>query len=131
MVYLDRHPEVVAKADYVAWEYMSGGLSRLNKWAGEYVFPTRRPFYATWYVIRRYVLPKFMTFFNVNELPPTGNPDAVNIETFEIHVGSLARATGRSHPGVIWLYPSAGQLADARQGLEWLSERSQNSENRG
>lgn len=125
MVYLDRHPEIVAAADYVAWEYGAGGLSRATPWAGEYVFPSHRPLYATWYVLRRYVAPKLMSFLRSSELPATGEPDAENLLSFDRHVHALATATCRSRPGIIWLFPSAEQLAEARNYREWLPERSQ------
>ena len=52
-----RHPEIASHADYIAWEYMAGGLSRATPWPGEHVSPTRRPVYATWYLLQRYVAP--------------------------------------------------------------------------
>lgn len=125
MVYLDRHPEVVAAADYVAWEFGAGGLSRATPWAGEYVFPSHRPIYATWYVLRRYVLPNLTAFFRGSELPVTGEPDAKNLQSFDRHMQALAAATHRSHPGIIWLFPSAEQLVEARNHREWLPERAQ------
>jgi hypothetical protein len=125
MVYLDRHPEIASKANYVVWECMAGGLSRATPWRGEYVFPTHRPVYATWYVLRRYVLPRLLPFFRGNELPVTGETDATNVQHFDSHVDALVRATRRSHGGIIWLYPSAAQLIDARNQREWLPERPQ------
>jgi hypothetical protein len=124
IVYLDRHPEVVAKADYVAWEYMAGGLSRATPWAGEYVFPSHRPAYATWYILRRYLMPKLLPSFGRSEVPVTGDPESSWIESFDKHLGALTNPAHRPKPGLIWLYPTAAQLADARNQREWLPERS-------
>ena len=63
IAYLNRHPEIATEAGYVAWEYMSGGLSRATPWRGEYVFPSHKPIYATWYVLCRYVFPQFLSGF--------------------------------------------------------------------
>ncbi len=125
IVYLDRHPEIVAKADYIAWEYMYGGLSRTSPWAGEYVFPSHRPFYATWYLFRRYVVPRLLPFLLGSELPATGEAIPANIQNFDEHVGALVRAAHRSEGGFIWFYPTAEQLRDARNQREWLPERPQ------
>jgi hypothetical protein len=123
MVYLNRHPEVVAQADSFAWEYMSGGLSAAKQWPGEYVFPSERPLFASWYVIRRYILPRFFAFKLSSELPVTGNANQDNIKKFDRSVAELVASSNRSRANLIWLYPNALQLREARQGHEWLPER--------
>jgi hypothetical protein len=123
MAYLDRHPEIAGEADYFAWEYMAGSLSGATPWAGEYVFPSHRPIYATWYVLRRYVLPRFFDFSGGSELPVTGQADNNNVAKFDSEVGALVRSANRAPAGMIWLYPTAVQLDQERQGKEWLPER--------
>jgi hypothetical protein len=123
MVDLDRHPEVTAHADYFAWEYMAGGLSQATPWGGEYVFPTHRPIFATWYVFRRYVLPRFFLFLHVSELPVTGQVNSVHLAKFDVELGSLVQKISQPHAGILWLYPKAAELTEARQGKEWLPER--------
>ena len=125
MAYLDRHPEIVAKADYFAWEYMAGGLSRATPWGGEYVFPTQKPLYATWYVLRRYLFPKLFRSINASELPVTGEPEKSNVVRFNQAIHMLSHIISRPHSGIIWLYPTALQLDIARRGGEWLPERQQ------
>jgi len=123
MAYLDRHPEVAAHADYFAWEYMAGGLSAATPWRGDAVFPTERPVFAAYYAARRFVFGRMVNLGAPSELPTTGEPDAENLARFDAHVGALAAATRRDRPGLIWFYPTAAQLAQARAGREWLPER--------
>lgn len=104
---------------------MSGGISDLSRWRGEYVFPRHQPVLASWYALRRYVLPKLMNF-NANELPPTGQMREALARQFETQVTQLAQATsdkGATTPGILFLYPTKQELETARQGREWLSER--------
>ena len=124
MVYLDRHPDIVKAADYVAWEYMNGGLSSANPWSSEYTFPTHRPWYATWYFIRRYLISRLPSF-GQSELPVVGEASAENIQAFDTHLGSFAHANAKLHKGFIWLYPTSEQLTEARRSKEWLPERAQ------
>lgn len=119
-VYLDRHPELTSQVDYIAWEYMSGGLSGATPWSSEYTFPTHRPSVATWYVIKRYVLPKLFHSLTSSELPVTGRATAENLARFDAEVGKLSQPGKR---GFIWLYPKREELEQARRGLEWLPER--------
>jgi hypothetical protein len=69
--YLQRNPDVVKAANFFIWEYMSGGFSQLSPHRGEYIWPTQKPTCATCYVVRRYVLPRFINF-EMSELPPKG-----------------------------------------------------------
>ncbi len=122
MVYLRRNPDVVNAANFFAWEYMSGGLSDLSQWRGDYVFPTSRPVWSSWYVLRRYVAPHFVTM-NMNELPPVGAVKANHFADFEAAVGQLSKSSGSPHPGLIFLYPTRKELIISRQSAEWLPER--------
>jgi len=59
----------------------------------------------------------------MNELPPAGAPNAVNLARFEATLANLSKATGRVQPGILFLYPRREQLQMAHDGLEWLPER--------
>ena len=124
MVYLDRHPELVKSCDLFAWEYMSGGLRAATPWYGEYTFPTHQPFYASWYVLRRYIIPKLFPFLVTSELSATDGSKAENISKFEEHLEILKRVSSVKGGGIIWLYPTRAETDLARHGLDWLPERS-------
>jgi hypothetical protein len=123
-VYLQRNPEVVKNSDLFIWEVMYGGFSAAAQWRSEYVFPTKAPASALWYVARRYVLPKFINF-EMSELPPTGPANHNNISLIETEIQKLTSASGKKHPGVLFLYPNREQLLAAQAGKEWLPERSE------
>lgn len=120
--YLEKNPDVVKAANFFIWEYMSGGLSQLSQWRGDYVFPKTKPTLATWYVFRRYVLPRFMKL-NMNELPPTGALNADNLQKFESSISELAAATGKKIPGLLFFYPTKEQFLATKTGVEYLPER--------
>ena len=122
-VYLENNPDVVKAANYFVWEYMSGGLSQLSKWHGEYVFPSQKPIWATGYVVRRYILPKFI-YFDMNELPPTGAVDAFNLTKFEQMIVKLQTSTGIKNSGILFLYPTKIEFLSSKNGVDWLPERS-------
>jgi lysophospholipase L1-like esterase len=121
-VYLERNPDVASAAGFFVWVVLGGGLSQLTKWPGDYVFPRERPLSATWYVLRRYAIPRLMAF-NVNELPPQGALTTENLNRFEAMVAKLSQASGRPLPGVLVFYPREADLAQALRGNEWLAER--------
>jgi hypothetical protein len=125
MAYLDQHPDVVAKATYFAWEYMSGGLSAATPWGGEYVFPSHRPVFATWYVFRRYVVPRLLPWLHGSELPVRGATSAATLREFDRRLVELTGSIRRREAGIIWLYPNAAELRLARVHREWLPERRQ------
>jgi len=119
--YLQQHPEVSSRAGFFVWEYMHGGLGGLNPWQGEYAFPTRRPLWASGYVFRRYVLPKFISL-PVRELPPDEAARPENIALFEDRIAALT-AGKQSPAGLIFLYPDKAQLLTARSGAKWLPDK--------
>jgi hypothetical protein len=123
IAYLKRHPELARENNYLAWEYMPGGLSFISSWRGEYVFPTQRPFYATWYFLRRYVLPRFMPSALQSELPPMGAAEDANLSEFDQELEALVGKTNAERPGILWLFPALDQLRAARRGEAWLPER--------
>jgi hypothetical protein len=124
MVYLDRNPDVASATNFFVWEYMRGGLSGLSAWRGDYVFPTKRPISASWFALRRYVLPKIFSL-NMNELPPTGAVAGDHLAEFSASLSMLSKASGRKAPGLIFLYPEKKDLLQARRPAEWLPERKQ------
>jgi hypothetical protein len=123
IAYLNRHPEIAGKVDYLVWEYMAGGLSRPTPWGGEYQFPTHRPICATCNVLRRYLLPVIIPSIFPGTPPITGRPDPKFAAEFKVELTTLSRNIDRSHPGLIWLYPTRAQFDTARRGQDWLPER--------
>jgi hypothetical protein len=122
IAYLNKNPEIGRNADYVAWEYMAGGLSDPTPWPGNYVFPSSRPILASWYVFRRFLLPKLRFSQTATyEVPTTGPATKENIDKFDAAIGILQHDLKK--PGLIWLYPTVPQLEIAKGGGEWLSER--------
>ncbi|MGO9993819.1 MAG: hypothetical protein ACLPTF_15080 [Steroidobacteraceae bacterium] len=120
-VYLRRNPDVVKAADFFVWEYMSGGLSGLSLWRGDYVFPSAHPASSGWYAFRRYIVPRLMKI-NMNELPPVGDLRENHRASFEASIAELSKASGSEHPGLIFTYPTRQELlASAHE--EWLPER--------
>ena len=120
-VYLERHPDVSAASDVFVWEVMAGGFSQLSTWRGEYTFPREKPPSATWYLVRRYLLPRLIPLAT-NELPPTGEPRLENVRRFESMVARLSRSADRGAPGILLIYPTQRDLLAARRGELWLPE---------
>lgn len=121
-VYLEKNPDVAKAANFFIWEYMSGGLNQLSSWPGEYVFPSKKPTWASWYVLRRYLLPRFIEF-NMNDLPPTGTLHPNNLANFESAISRLASASSKKIPGILFIYPVEAEFFAAKNGVEWLPER--------
>jgi hypothetical protein len=63
VAYLERNLDVVHATNLFVWEYMFGGLHELSRWRGEYLFLSKHPLFASWYVFRRYVLPRFISLY--------------------------------------------------------------------
>jgi hypothetical protein len=122
VAYMERNPDVVRATNLFVWEYMFGGLHELSTWRGEYVFPSKRPLFASWYAFRKYVLPRFV-HRDMNELPPTGLMDPQHFKEFEASIAKLSEVVGAKHPGIVFLYPDKAQLSAAKRSLEWLPER--------
>lgn len=120
--YLDRNPDVAQATYYFMWEYMSGGLSSLSEWRGEYVFPKSAPVWAGWYVLRRYALPLLVSL-NMNELPPTGTVNGTYLARFRAAVAALSKAAKSKEHGLIFFYPKKAEYLSALQGRDWLPER--------
>lgn len=122
IAYLKANADVVNATHFFVWEYMSGGLSKLSTWRGDYVFPRESPPWAGWYLFRRYVLPLVLDF-KMSELPPTGAVVLDYQEMFDEAVASLSKASGLAVPGIIFLYPDEAQYRSGKSGIEWLPER--------
>jgi len=123
IAYLDKNRDIERSIVFFAWEYMSGGLSQANSWAGGYVFPLKRPVVATWYVIRRYLIPRVIPGNLANELPAIGEPRADNTLKFDAKLTEFCQYGQDGCHGLIWLYPTKNELLRARNGGEWLPER--------
>ena len=121
-VYLQRNPDVVQANHFFVWEYMHGGLSQLSQARGEYVFPRNKPWCATCYLVRRYVLPLIIDF-NTSELPPTGDRSAANLALFEQQVSALCAASGNKIPGILLFYPGASEYAGMQRGIDYVTDR--------
>jgi hypothetical protein len=121
-VYLNRNPDIAAKANFFIWEFMSGGLSEgLTEWRSDYVLPREKPLWASWYVFRRYILPRIVTVDN--ELPHSRAANPEFSAKFEAAVSSLSHAVGLKCPGILFIFPRKAEYLLARQGKEWLPER--------
>ena len=121
-VYLQRNPDVLKAANFFVWEYMNGGFSQLSPDRGQYVFPSEKPLLASWYVLRRYVLPRFIEF-NMNELPPTGQSKQESITLFEKLVAEMSASKGGKVPGLLFLYPSRDEYIAAQKGIDYVPDR--------
>ena len=124
LVYLKHNAEVTASPRFFFWEFMSGGLSGPSVWHSDLTWPRVHPTWASWYLFRRYISPR-LHHVVPSELPPVGATDPAYLAQFKQAVAALARASGHPHPGVVFLYPSKQEYLAARQGKEWLPERSE------
>jgi len=124
IAYLQRNLDVVEGVDFFIWEYMNGGFSQLSASRSEYVFPTSKPLCATWYVVRRYILPTLINF-DMNELPPKGDSRKKYIDQFEQLISKMS-ASGRSNVrGIILLYPTREEFLNNKIGHDYVSDRSE------
>jgi hypothetical protein len=122
--YLERFADVAKASDFFVWEYMAGGLSELSHPRSEYLTPSAQPWFASWYVTRRYLLPRYFDF-GESELPPTGIPKPENLARFEAMITQLSGSADGGPRGIIFLYPEKDKFSLARDGQEWLPERAQ------
>ena len=123
---LERNKDVVSDSQFIIVEYMNGGFSSLSRWPGEYVFPINRPSLATWFLLRKYVLPilDLRIFHLKNELPPIGPPVPENVERFEQILAALKPGAHFRRRGILFLYPARSELLRKRTfGQEWLVNR--------
>ncbi|RFO95808.1 hypothetical protein DIC66_16615 [Rhodoferax lacus] len=120
--YLQQNPDVVQASNFFVWEYMNGGLSRMSLDRGQYVFPSEKPVLASWYVLRRYVLPRFMDF-PMDELPPTGQSQQENMQQFEEQVAKLSLGKGGKVPGILFFYPGRDEYIGFQKGTEYVPDR--------
>jgi lysophospholipase L1-like esterase len=130
MVYLQRNPDVLPASDVIVWEYMNGGLSQRTEWAGEYVWPTKPPLWAGWYVFRRYALPRFSAvgghWLNSltalpSELPPVGRISPENMRRFE----SVLDSVDPNKKRILLMYPIAAALIPGPDQSRWTSDYSE------
>jgi hypothetical protein len=66
--YLDRHPDVVAGANFFVWEYMAHQMGGLASWSRSTLHPLERPLWLTGYVVGKALDQRFPTAarFEVN-----------------------------------------------------------------
>lgn len=121
-MYLRRNSDVMKANNFFVWEYMNGGFSQLSPDRGQYVFPSDKPIFASWYVIRRYVLPKFIEL-NMNELPPEGESERENLKQFETLIAEMSAASGKKSPGILFFYPGKDQYIGMQKGIEYVPDR--------
>lgn len=57
--YMRRHPEAVRSCDDLVWILNSGDLDGRTRWSSELTHPTRRPLWATGYLVRKFVISRF------------------------------------------------------------------------
>ena len=121
--YLDRHPDVVAGADFFVWEYMAHQMGGLAKWSRPALHPLERPLWLTGYVVGKALDQRFPTAarFEVK----AASDEAPYFTEFETMLERLNQASGRRPAGVIFLYPDLQQLEMARAGKEWLPDRAE------
>jgi hypothetical protein len=123
IAYLDRNPDVASSSGFFIWEYMFGGLSYRSVWPGDYVFPKSKPLWASWYVLRRYLLSYFLPPATEAPLISTANP--TNLASFKAAVAKLRHSSASKGGGLIFLYPVRSQYLQAAKGEEWLPERAE------
>lgn len=121
--FLESNPDLVAGSDFFIWEYMPGQMDRVSPWTRETVHPTRKPLWATGYVLRKALFERFLAGRATG--PPTPAETAENYRRFDLMLGRLTASARRSPAGIIVLYPDRAQLAAARQGVEWANDRPQ------
>jgi hypothetical protein len=121
MSYLERHPELAARADFVVWEVMPGQMGRAQLLTREWTHPTVAPGWATAYLVRKGLGERFVG--PPAAPPPTPAQLEDGFRRFDAMLGRMAQASRRSPPGIVFLYPDRAQLALARRGLEWAPER--------
>jgi hypothetical protein len=122
-VYLDRNPDVASSSGFFIWEYMYGGLSYLSEWPGEYAFPKSKPLWASWYVLRHYLLFYFLP--PATEAPLISSPNLTNLTSFKAAVAKLRHSSALKGGGLIFLYPTRAHYLQAAKGEEWLPERAE------
>ncbi len=111
MTYLDKNVDVLKDSDVVVFEYMEGGLSGANPWAGDILWPRRKPLSVTVYTLEKYVIPRLTGVAPVDDmgaLPPNGPPDPAQLDRFKRMVADAAKAKRV----LIFLYPTEQNLTD-------------------
>jgi hypothetical protein len=119
--FLQAIPDVVERADFFIWELMAGQMNSVHLWSSETQHPTRRPWWATGYVVRKALMQRFG--WGVDPPSPVPEDSERHYAEFEHMLGRLAFATGRRPAGMIFLYPDQQQLEQARAGREWMDDR--------
>ena len=122
MRFLQAHPDVMAGTDFVVWELMAGQLGGLQPWVEETQHPTRRPWWATGYVVRKAMSQRFGVGRGAVSAAVPSDVERHYAELDQV-LGRLAAAAGRRPAGMLFLYPDQAQLELARAGREWMDDR--------
>ncbi|MGH6834862.1 MAG: SGNH/GDSL hydrolase family protein [Methylocella sp.] len=118
MVYLDRNADVLHNADAVIIEYMEDHLIVPAVWPGYYICPDHKPWILTGYIFSRSVRHRLIQAgFLHFDSPPTGMPDAAQLQRFKELVMSVAK----EHKIVIFTYPTLKNLQNKSAWLELIS----------
>jgi len=120
--YLRRNPDIARASSFFVWEYMNGGLSKLSLDRGQYIFPTEKPWLASWYVLRRYMLPLIIDF-KMDELPPSGQTQSENLQQFEQLVASMSAGKAPKVPGMLFFYPGRDEYMAFKRGVDYVPDR--------
>jgi len=122
MRFLQANPDVVAASGFVIWEVMAGQMDGVHPWREETQHPTRRPWWATGYVVRKALLQRFGGGTGASMAAATDPTD--HHAEFEAMLGRLTSSAASNLPsGLIFLYPDQRQLEQAHAGREWMDDR--------
>jgi hypothetical protein len=119
--FLERHPELVAAADFFVWEYGTEGFVAPTAWPGETLRPTHPPRSALLYVIGKYLLGPLGLAAPPAPAPVERRHD--DYAQFVAMIGRLSAASARTPPGIVWLYPERASLRDIPRGVPWPADR--------
>ena len=121
--YLEGNLDIVNAADFFVWQLVPGQLEGSNPWLGETVHPTHAPRWATAYVAKK-------AFSHLVEPSPvvadTSNDNLQHsFRRFDQMLQRLTVQRKDAIRGALVIYPARHQLAAARQGREWMGDRSE------
>jgi hypothetical protein len=120
--YLTHNMDIVKTNSFFVWQVMKGGFNSLSPARSEYIFPTKKPIIASWYFLRRYVLPNFIKFSD-NELPPTGESKREYLDAFKSLAIEMARINHKTHSGILFFYPRKKEYIDFKNGTDYIADR--------
>ncbi|MGI8569049.1 MAG: hypothetical protein ACR2KT_08225 [Methylocella sp.] len=116
MVYLDRNPDVLQNTDTVIIEYMGRGLTAATPWLGYDVFPDRKTWLLTSYIVRKFLRGAIHGSIanDFASLRVTDGADAAQLQRFKMLISSVSK----DRNVVIFMYPTIFELRDRSFWLE-------------